>query len=180
MNWVLIEKIVFLDRDGVINKLVERNGQMVSPRTFMDFEILPGVNEAIARLKKHGFQIVIVTNQPDISRGHLDISQIELMNQLIYSVGVDYIKICPHSSEEDCSCRKPRIGLPKSHLDEIQATSTELWMIGDNESDVICGDRIGARTIRISINSEENTLAESVNADLIQAVDYIISCTVFG
>ena len=83
------EKIVFLDRDGVINKLIERDGRKVSPRVFDDFQILPGVSEAINNLRESGFKIVVVTNQPDISRGLMDTVELELMHQLVYSLGVE-------------------------------------------------------------------------------------------
>jgi len=94
----LRKKIVFLDRDCVINKLVDRDGEQVSPRTFDDFQILPGVQSGIEELINNGFEIVVVTNQPDIHRGLMKLEDLEKMHKLINSLGVKIIRFCHHSS----------------------------------------------------------------------------------
>ena len=169
------KKIVFLDRDGVINKLVDRDGRLVSPRLFDDFEILPGVSLALGKLREFGFEIVVVTNQPDISRGLMEIQEFEKMNQLVCSLGVNEIRFCPHSNEDCCECRKPKSGLLTSHLAKMNEQISELWMIGDNESDMECGIGAGARTILISEKISMKTMAEHVEANLDRAVKYLLA-----
>ena len=111
------EKIVFLDRDGVINKLVERDGRMVSPRRMEDFEVFPNAPSAIAKLQEMGFEVVVVTNQPDISRGLMRAYDLELMHQLVYSLGVETTAsaenqglVCWSSSYARVSIHQPRFG----------------------------------------------------------------------
>jgi D-glycero-D-manno-heptose 1,7-bisphosphate phosphatase len=177
----MVKKIVFLDRDGVINKLVERDGRQVSPRRFDDFEILPGVHIAIRKLREFGFEIVVVTNQPDISRGLMQIHELDLMHELVQSLGVHEIRFCPHSGEEDCECRKPKTGMLVNQLKAYLGAKVEVWMIGDSESDVVCGNRVGARTILISNDTEIDSAAEHIDKDLEQAANYIVSMQVsFG
>ena len=175
MNWVLAEKIAFLDRDGVINKLVERNGQMVSPRTVNDFSLLPDVQEAIEKLGRFGFQVVVVTNQPDISRGLMGVSELEAMNQMLYEVGVTVIRICPHSNGDKCFCRKPKPGLLVEHIERCDSKPEVIWMVGDNESDILAGIAVQARTILISQKIQKSkSSSEFVANDLLEAVNLII------
>jgi len=143
------KKIVFIDRDGVINKLVERDGRNVSPRTFDDFELLPGVRSALKNLSENGFVVVIATNQPDISRGYMDISELELMHELVQSLGVHEIRFCPHSDEDNCICRKPKSGLFTEYLRSIDYVPEKIFVIGDSESDLIAGARICTNLILI-------------------------------
>jgi D-glycero-D-manno-heptose 1,7-bisphosphate phosphatase len=168
-------KIVFLDRDGVINKLVERDGQQVSPRTFEDFEILPGVISAINELKKNRFEVVVVTNQPDITRGLMKIDELEKMHKWVHSLGVHEIRFCPHSGENNCECRKPKAGMLNMQLMTYAEAPFEKWMIGDSETDVTCGHLVGARTIRIARGARVDSLAEYIAEDLKQAVRYVVS-----
>lgn len=172
------EKIVFLDRDGVINKLIERDGRKVSPRVFDDFQILPGVSEAINNLRGSGFKIVVVSNQPDISRGLMDTAELELMHQLVYSLGVETIRYCPHTDEDNCICRKPRPGLM---IEQIRASRTppiEIWMIGDNLSDVFAGQAVGAKTVLICSDLESHGAnADLIANDLLEAANFILKTT---
>lgn len=173
--WILAEKIVFLDRDGVVNRLVERNGEMVSPRTANDFSLLPDVQEAIEKLGRFGFEVVVVTNQPDISRGLMDISELEKMNKLVYEVGVTVIRICPHSNDDNCLCRKPKPGLLAQHIERCDSEPEVIWMIGDNESDIFAGIAVQARTILISKKIQKSrSSSEFVANDLLEAVNLII------
>jgi D-glycero-D-manno-heptose 1,7-bisphosphate phosphatase len=143
------KKIVFLDRDGVINKLVERDGRHVSPRTLNDFEILSGVPDAIRVLRNAGYEVVVVTNQPDISRGLMRLEELDLMNNLVNELGVSQIRICPHSDEDKCGCRKPKSGLLTGYLETLTEPVSELWMIGDSQVDMDAGLSVQAQLIRI-------------------------------
>lgn len=169
-------KVVFLDRDGVLNGLVERDGKMVSPRLFKDFWILDGVNDAVAELRRQNFELVVVTNQPDISRGLMMQSELDLMTKAVFALGVHHVLICPHSDEDSCLCRKPKPGLLTQHLDLLDCKPTELWMIGDREVDMQAGIAVGARTIHITSGGQGQSIAfkESSARDLQGAIRLII------
>jgi D-glycero-D-manno-heptose 1,7-bisphosphate phosphatase len=168
--------IVFLDRDGVINHLVERDGKLVSPRNIGDFKIYNGVYEAILELKKAGFQIVVVTNQPDISRKKMLQNDLNKMTEESLDLGIDKIMVCPHSDEDYCHCRKPKPGMLLEHLRSIPNPPSNLWMIGDNVSDISAGKSVGAKTILIvSGESSLETSADFRSPDLKSAVKIIIA-----
>jgi len=150
-------KVVFLDRDGVLNDLVERDGKMVSPRLFKDFRILDGVSDAIGILRQQNYELVVVTNQPDISRGLMVQTELDKMTQAVLALGVHQVLICPHSDEDECFCRKPKPGLLTQYLVSIDSEPTEIWMIGDQEVDMRAGDAVGAKAIFISRNRKEET-----------------------
>jgi D-glycero-D-manno-heptose 1,7-bisphosphate phosphatase len=169
------KKIVFLDRDGVINKLVERDGRLVSPRIFNDFEILPGVPDAIRVLSDTGYEVVVVTNQPDISRGLMRLEELELMHNLVNALGVREIRVCPHSDEDHCKCRKPKPGLLAEYLESLDDFVLEKWMVGDRETDIICGTLVGANTILVSRASGSESMAKHTVRDLGQATRVIFS-----
>ncbi len=168
------KKIVFLDRDGVINKLVERDGRHVSPRTFKDFEILPGVPDAIRVLRDAGYEVVVVTNQPDISRGLMRLEELGLMHTLVSALGVNQIRVCPHSDEDHCTCRKPKPGLLAEYLEDVDEFVSELWMVGDMQSDLEAGRSVRARVIMISAHGTGvNSDAQKTEESLLGAVMYI-------
>ena len=162
-------KVVFLDRDGVINALVERDGKMVSPRLFKDFRILDGVSDAIETLCQQNYELVVVTNQPDISRGLMLQSELDQMTQAVLALGVHQVLVCPHSDEDACLCRKPKPGLLKSYLRTLDSAPSEVWMIGDRESDVKAGNAIQAKTIFISHDGSVGDNATVSAIDLVSA-----------
>ena len=167
-------KVVFLDRDGVINALVERDGNMVSPRLFQDFRILDGVIDAIETLRQQKYELVVVTNQPDISRGLMLQTELDKMTQAVLALGVHEVLICPHSDEDACLCRKPKPGLLTQYIESLDSKPTELWMIGDSEVDVDAGVQIGANVIRIATHSDQTTNANFGCSSLVDAVCVIL------
>jgi D-glycero-D-manno-heptose 1,7-bisphosphate phosphatase len=168
--------IVFLDRDGVINHLVERDGKLVSPRNIGDFKIHNGVFEAVLELKKAEFQIVVVTNQPDISRKKMLQSDLNKMTEELLDLGIDKIMVCPHSDEDYCHCRKPKPGMLHEHLRSIPNHPSNLWMIGDNASDISAGKSVGAKTILVASGERSvETSADFRSPDLKSAVKLIIA-----
>jgi len=105
-------KAVFLDRDGVINRALVRNGKPYAPRTLEDFEILPGVIDTVQALKRAGYLMIVVTNQPDIGNGLVDAAVVERMHaQLCAAMPIDAVYVCPHRQDEGCDCRKPKPGM---------------------------------------------------------------------
>src|SRR5262245_14689292 len=98
-----VRRAVFLDRDGVLNRAVIRDGKPFAPRTVEELELLPGVPEALARLHEAGFRLVVVTNQPDIARGTLTVAALGQMHaRLFATLPIDDVRVCPHDDRDGC------------------------------------------------------------------------------
>ena len=151
-------RAVFLDRDGVINRAITRDGLPFPPMNLGDFEILPGVPEACAKLKAAGFLLVVATNQPDVGRGIVPRELVEAMNaQMQKVISLDRIEICFHPGRgaSDCDCRKPKPGMLLHAARERGIDLAQSWMVGDRWRDVDCGHAAGCRTIFIEGNYVE-------------------------
>jgi D-glycero-D-manno-heptose 1,7-bisphosphate phosphatase len=149
---------VFLDRDGVINRALERNGKPYPPTSLDEFQILPGVPEACARLKRAGFLLVVATNQPDVGRGTLPQSVVEhIHSHLRALLPVDAVEVCYHPGKglSDCDCRKPRPGMLQRAARQLGADLSRSWMVGDRWRDIDCGHAAGCRTIFIDYQYDE-------------------------
>ena len=107
----MTRRAVFLDRDGVLNRAIVRDGKPYPPAAPAELEILPGVPEALARLRSAGFRLVVVTNQPDVGRGTMPIETVEAIHaRMAAALPLDAIEVCPHGGHECCDCRKPKAG----------------------------------------------------------------------
>jgi len=141
---------VFLDRDGVINEIVLRNGALSAPYAVSEFKILDGVREAMRLLKTHGFLRVVVTNQPDLGRGRLreqDLTEIhDLMRQ---ELEIDAVYICPHSHDGECQCKKPMPGMVHAATKDHGVDLSKSWLVGDRWRDIHLAKRTGIRSILI-------------------------------
>lgn len=143
-----MKKAAFLDRDGVINANVERDGKPVAPVSFSDFRILPGVEDAVHALKRAGFLIVIVTNQPDIGTGRTTLAELEAMHgEIRRRMPIDDIKACFHVDADQCHCRKPKPGMITDAAAELNISLADSYLVGDRWRDVEAGRAAGCRTI---------------------------------
>ena len=163
-----MKKSIFLDRDGVINKKLE--GDYV--KTLEEFEILPGVKEALKEFKNLGYLIIVVTNQQGIGKGLMteeDLKKIHeyMVKELEY---IDDIFYCPHL-EGTCDCRKPRPGMLLKAQEKWNIDFSKSWMIGDDDRDVLCGKSVGCKTIKIG--EDKNKLADFCCNSLIDCVEII-------
>jgi len=150
-------KTVFLDRDGVINKVVLRKGEVSSPRKIEEFEFLPNICSALKKFQEIGFLNIIFTNQPDISRGLLKKEELEKMNKLILSsLPIDEIIFCPHDDKDNCSCRKPKPGMileaAKKHFIDLRKS----YVVGDGQRDIEAGRAAGCKTFLIKTEYNKN------------------------
>lgn len=161
---------VFLDRDGVLNRAIVRDGKPFSPMQLSDFRLLPGVIETCNRLAAAGLPIVVVTNQPEVTRGRLSIDVLDDMHaELWRRLPITEVSVCPHDSKDMCSCRKP---LPGMILDAAQRHNIDLSrsvMVGDRASDIAAGKAAGYMTIRIGggYRDEDDVTADG-HADSLQ------------
>lgn len=153
-----MNKAVFLDRDGVIVIPHFRDGRSFAVRSMDDFHLYPDAQESLCLLKKEGFLLIVVTNQPDMGKGLISSEMMSSMNDfLFHHLPLESIKICPHSQEENCFCRKPKNGLLREAAQAFNIDCTASYMIGDRQSDVEAGKSIGCKTVFIDLgySSEE-------------------------
>ena len=149
---VAMSRAVFLDRDGVINRALEREGKPYSSASLSEFEIFPEVPEACRRLKQAGFLLVVATNQPDVGRGTLKQETVEAIHaEMRRRLPIDRVEVCYHPGNglSDCDCRKPKPGMLLRAARELGIDLVQSWMVGDRWRDVACGHAAGCRTIFI-------------------------------
>ena len=147
-----IKRAVFLDRDGVINRALEREAKPYPPTSLAEFEILPEVPAACAKLKAAGFLLVVVTNQPDVGRGTLAKEVVEKIHaHLLAQLPIDRVEVCYHPGKgaSECDCRKPKPGMLLRAAKELDIDLSRSWMVGDRWRDVDCGHAAGCKTIFI-------------------------------
>jgi D-glycero-D-manno-heptose 1,7-bisphosphate phosphatase len=138
-----MRRAVFLDRDGVINRAVVRDGKPYAPALPEHVEIFSDVPDALARLKTAGYALVVVTNQPDIARGITTEAAVEAIHaRLLSALPLDEIRMCPHDDEARCGCRKPLPGLLLQAPLHDLASSV---MVGDRWRDIEAGRAAGCR-----------------------------------
>jgi D-glycero-D-manno-heptose 1,7-bisphosphate phosphatase len=153
-----LRRAVFLDRDGVINRALEREGKPYPPTSLAEFEILPGVSDACAKLKQAGYLLIVATNQPDVGRGTLAQLVVETIHaQLRKTLPIDRIDVCYHPGKgaSDCDCRKPKPGMLLRAARELGIDLAQSWMIGDRWRDIDCGHAAGCRTVLIDYGYSE-------------------------
>jgi D-glycero-D-manno-heptose 1,7-bisphosphate phosphatase len=145
-----LRKAIFLDRDGVLNQTVFRNGKPRAPYTLEEFSLYPGVTEAARLFKEMDYLLVVVTNQPDVARGWVSREAVDMVNDRIKElIFLDDIKICFHTDADQCQCRKPRPGMLLEAKSQWNIDVTKSFMIGDRHSDIEAGIQAGCRTILI-------------------------------
>lgn len=170
-----MKRAVFLDRDGVINQTVFRMGKPRAPYTLEEFSFLPGVHEAVAFLREEGFEIIVITNQPDVARGWVSREAVDLVNQYVSeALGIWDIRACFHTEQDRCECRKPEPGMILEAAREHDIDLENSFMVGDRGSDVEAGKRAGCKTVLIS-NSRDEGDPDHIAASLMAATGWIVS-----
>lgn len=145
------QRAVFLDRDGVINRFLLRDGKTYAPRRLEDFRLLPGAREAVNDLHEAGYLVVVVTNQPDIGNGLVDPAVVDGMHdRLRRAMPLAGIEICPHKQTAGCDCRKPKPGLLTRAATRYSIDLSRSFMVGDRWSDVVAGHEAGCYTIFVN------------------------------
>ncbi len=142
-----MRRAVFLDRDGVINRSLVRDGKPYAPTQASEFELLPGVSAALSRLRQHGFLNIVVTNQPDIVTGKQRREDLDALHQRLQTeLAIDAIKVCGHVDADDCACRKPKPGLLLEAASEFNIDLGASFMVGDRWRDIAAGQRAGCKS----------------------------------
>jgi len=173
------KRAVFLDRDGVLVKSRIRDGQPLAPASLEELEILPGVREALKRLKQHGFLLVVVTNQPDVARGEIDAQTIELMHRrLLSELPLDDIRVCMHDDADGCACRKPKPGMIVEAAREHGIELATSFMVGDRWRDIEAGHAAGCTTLMVDCaycEREPSVPPAAHVRSLAEAADWILA-----
>ena len=171
---------VYLDRDGVINRVLERAGLPYPPTSMGEFEILPDVPVACAKLKQAGFLLVVVTNQPDVGRGTLQKEIVEAIHAgMCRQLPIDRVEVCYHPGQDasECDCRKPKPGMLLRAAKALGIDLAQSWMVGDRWRDIDCGHAAGCRTIFIDRGYTE-ALKQQPNfraKNLLEAAEIILA-----
>lgn len=180
-----LKKVVFLDRDGVINR-----DSRHYVKSWEEFQFLPGSLSAIRRLSTHGHPVIIITNQSAVHRRIIPISVLDdIHTKLKQSVQfhggeIKDIFFCPHRPDENCACRKPKPGLIIQAMEKYRIDRTTATMVGDSPKDIESAQNAGCR-YRVLVKSGIRNDAERVLTarkiypdhiaeNLFQATDWII------
>lgn len=171
-----MRRAVFLDRDGVINRALVRDGRPYAPTRIEDFDILQGVPQAVRHLKAAGFLIIVVTNQPDLATGKQSAELLERMHALLRrSVDIDAVYVCPHDDRANCMCRKPKAGMLLTAAEKQDIDLENSWMIGDRWRDIEAGQAAGCRTIYVDRGyAEKAPAADFTVSEMPDAVPHIL------
>jgi D-glycero-D-manno-heptose 1,7-bisphosphate phosphatase len=171
-----LNRAIFLDRDGVLNQTIFRNGKPRAPYTLEDFKLFAGVPEATQLFKSVNFILIVVTNQPDVARGWVTEKAVhDVNNKLRELIVVDEIKICFHTEKDHCTCRKPRPGMLLEAAKDWNIDMAQSYMIGDRYSDVEAGQSAGCRTILIGEGDSPGViLPDYRHSSLLEAAHQIL------
>ncbi len=177
-----MHRAVFLDRDGVINRAIVRNGRPFAPTSLDQFEILPDAPEASRLLHQAGFVLIVATNQPDVGHGLVSKEVVERMHERLRLIlPIDDIQVC-YSTEGDQSFRrKPKPGMLIEAATALNIDLTRSFMVGDRWRDIEAGRAVGCRTVLIQRHYEEK---QAVNPDYVayslsEAAQIILKSTDF-
>ena len=180
----MMSKVVYLDRDGVIN---ENRDDYV--KSWGEFVFQRGSVDALRRLRQAGCRLVVVTNQSGVARGLFSPQTLEEIHSLMQAelkkagAEIDLILTCPHHPDEQCCCRKPEIGLFQRAEERLALGTYQGFLVGDSLTDMRAGRRAGCRTILVLTGKPlakplwralEESHPDHICWDLADAADYIL------
>ncbi|MDE3165948.1 MAG: HAD family hydrolase [Acidobacteriota bacterium] len=172
-----MNRAVFLDRDGVLNDVILREGKPYPPASLAELRVSQGAPEALARLKAAGFLLIVVTNQPDVGRGTQSRESVEEIHRaLARALPIDEFLVCWHDGREPCNCRKPKPGMVLDAAARHHIALGRSFLIGDRWRDVECGHSAGVRTVWIDRGYAERGPVQPPAfrcASITEAVDWI-------
>ncbi len=175
-------KTIFLDRDGVINKIVHRGedffvfgkkAPITAPFSYDEFLLNDGVDEALEKMGDLGYLRVVVTNQPDIAYGHLPKAEHEKIVSSLMKLPIDDFYACFHKRDDGCNCRKPKTGMFEQADHKWSIDFSKSYVIGDSLTDIQAGESLGLRTILIKAEYNSDVEADLYAKDLKEAINLI-------
>jgi D-glycero-D-manno-heptose 1,7-bisphosphate phosphatase len=171
---------VFLDRDGVIVIPEFRDRRSFAPRRLADFRLYPDAAASLRRLKRAGFLLAVVTNQPDVGNGMIARSEVDAMHEImVRELPVDAVKACFHRQGDHCDCRKPKPGMILEAASELGIDLAKSFMVGDRRSDVEAGRAAGCTTVFIDLAYAEPApdCPDYIVHSIAEAADAILKST---
>ena len=173
----VVRRAVFLDRDGVINRGVVHAGKPFAPSSLSEFEILPGVAEALASLRAAGYLLVVCTNQPDVRRGNTDRADVDAIHAYLRkALAIDDVRVCYHNDGDACVCRKPMPGMLYAAAYDHEIQLSRSFMVGDRWRDIGAGRAAGCQTILVSRFPEPLSVEPDLELEnLPAAAEWILS-----
>ena len=176
-------KLIILDRDGVIN--LDSDQFIKSPD---EWKPIPGSLEAIARLTREGWRVVVATNQSGLARGLFEMATLNAIHAKMHKAAaqaggrIEAVFYCPHAAEMECGCRKPKPGLFVEIATRYGRDLADVPAVGDSLRDMLAATSVGARPVLVRTGKGERTLAAGglpkdtpVFADLNEAVEFLLS-----
>jgi D-glycero-D-manno-heptose 1,7-bisphosphate phosphatase len=149
-------RAVFLDRDGVLIRTLVRDGKPFAVGTLAELEILPGVGEALQRLRDAGFLNIVVTNQPDVGTGKVERATVDDMHaHLMKELALDTVKVCFHTEADGCDCRKPRPGMLLAAAREYAIDLEASHMVGDRWRDIAAAQAVRCKAYFVDCGYRE-------------------------
>jgi D-glycero-D-manno-heptose 1,7-bisphosphate phosphatase len=171
-------RAVFLDRDGVLNQAVVRDGKPYPPASVDEMTILLGVEGALQRLRAAGFLLIGVTNQPDVARGTQRREVVEAINaRLLEALPLTDLRVC-YEADNACPRRKPNPGMVLEAAEQHAIDLARSFLVGDRWSDVEAGRRAGCRTVFLQYGYAErqpDPPADFTTYGLAAAADWILA-----
>ncbi|MBL7085355.1 MAG: HAD family hydrolase [Candidatus Omnitrophica bacterium] len=184
-------KIIFLDRDGVINRDPGFGGYITC---WKEFEFLPGALEALKRLNRAGYEVIVISNQAGVAKCLYTLKDLDEITQNmlreIEKAGgrIRSVHYCPHKDEDSCNCRKPETGLFSQATKGLQVNPAlackggvnfaDSFFVGDNRRDVLAAKAIGCKSIFVLSGNtkleELDVRPDFVAHDLLEAVEKIV------
>lgn len=160
----MTNKLIILDRDGVIN---QDSDQYVKSED--EWSPIPRSMEAIARLNRGGYRVVVATNQSGIARGLFDLETLSLMHKKMHELAstagahIDGVFFCPHGPEDKCACRKPKSGLFEEIQKRLGIDLVGVPTVGDSLRDLQAGAALGCKTFLVKTGKGAKTWADKQN-----------------
>jgi len=143
-----MQPAIFLDRDGVVNKVRLVDQEALSPRNLDELFLEDGIINFVDYFKSAGYLIFVITNQPDISKNTLSMESVETIHRYLKdNVKIDDFRVCPHSQADGCNCRKPLPGMIIDLAENWDIDLANSWLIGDRWVDILAGNSAKLRTI---------------------------------
>ncbi len=167
---------IFLDRDGVLNRALVRDGKPFPPQTLDDLEIIPGVPAALAALRARGYLLIAITNQPDVARGKQRREVVEAINARL-KAELPLERIYTSYEDGDSPRRKPNPGLLLEAAQDYKVDLAQSGMVGDRWKDIEAGRRAGCFTVFIDYQYDEpapEPAADYTTNSLIEAAAWIV------
>ena len=162
------ERAVFLDRDGVINRVILLDGKPYSPRKYDEFILNDGIRESVYKIKELGY------NQPDLARGQITQGVLDLMTQKMrWEIPLDDVYICPHDDHHGCSCRKPKPGMLIQAAEKWKIDLASSFLIGDTWKDIQAGKAAGCKTVLLDAPYNQDVPCEFRVKSLLEAFELI-------